>query len=334
MTTEALTVRDQQTALDLDALIRELDAGMDRLPEEALRACQQHCEVVTRRLIEVLQEAVRLGREGTVREGNAHFFALFLLTEFEAKEALPTILELYALREPVLDGILGGAVTEVSRRVLAVLAGDQPDLIESLVPNQQLDDYVRWEAAATLCQLVRDERISRADGLSRLVRQLRSAVEAKDTWGVTIAICELEHLNPLEVQDEIKAAFDRKLVDESIIDWSCITKYALHPEQPGTCPGLANWRPGRITDTVEELQKWHCFSDAARQDFSAPLEQASPLENPDFGDDFQVLDTVERGNSDSSTIRNETPHVGRNDPCPCGSGKKYKKCCLRAGENQ
>ncbi|MFN9549485.1 MAG: SEC-C metal-binding domain-containing protein [Pirellulaceae bacterium] len=21
--------------------------------------------------------------------------------------------------------------------------------------------------------------------------------------------------------------------------------------------------------------------------------------------------------------------VGRNDPCPCGSGKKYKNCCLR-----
>ncbi|WP_418531070.1 SEC-C metal-binding domain-containing protein, partial [Hominenteromicrobium sp.] len=23
------------------------------------------------------------------------------------------------------------------------------------------------------------------------------------------------------------------------------------------------------------------------------------------------------------------PKVGRNDPCPCGSGKKYKKCCGR-----
>ena len=22
-----------------------------------------------------------------------------------------------------------------------------------------------------------------------------------------------------------------------------------------------------------------------------------------------------------------TPKVGRNDPCPCGSGKKYKQCC-------
>jgi SEC-C motif-containing protein len=27
------------------------------------------------------------------------------------------------------------------------------------------------------------------------------------------------------------------------------------------------------------------------------------------------------------TVRRETPKVGRNDPCPCGSGKKFKKCC-------
>jgi preprotein translocase subunit SecA len=29
------------------------------------------------------------------------------------------------------------------------------------------------------------------------------------------------------------------------------------------------------------------------------------------------------------TIVREAPKVGRNDPCPCGSGKKYKKCCGR-----
>jgi len=28
-------------------------------------------------------------------------------------------------------------------------------------------------------------------------------------------------------------------------------------------------------------------------------------------------------------VRRETPKVGRNEPCPCGSGKKYKKCCGR-----
>jgi uncharacterized protein len=27
------------------------------------------------------------------------------------------------------------------------------------------------------------------------------------------------------------------------------------------------------------------------------------------------------------TVRRETAKVGRNDPCPCGSGKKFKNCC-------
>ena len=26
-------------------------------------------------------------------------------------------------------------------------------------------------------------------------------------------------------------------------------------------------------------------------------------------------------------VRRDAPKVGRNDPCPCGSGKKFKKCC-------
>jgi uncharacterized protein YecA (UPF0149 family) len=29
-------------------------------------------------------------------------------------------------------------------------------------------------------------------------------------------------------------------------------------------------------------------------------------------------------------LKRRTEKVGRNDPCPCGSGKKYKTCCLQA----
>ena len=36
-----------------------------------------------------------------------------------------------------------------------------------------------------------------------------------------------------------------------------------------------------------------------------------------------------REQKNSGTIRHEEPKVGRNDPCPCGSGKKYKHCCGR-----
>ena len=31
-----------------------------------------------------------------------------------------------------------------------------------------------------------------------------------------------------------------------------------------------------------------------------------------------------------STFRRAEPKIGRNEPCPCGSGKKYKRCCGQA----
>jgi hypothetical protein len=36
-----------------------------------------------------------------------------------------------------------------------------------------------------------------------------------------------------------------------------------------------------------------------------------------------------RGAQPAGTARRSAPRVGRNDTCPCGSGKKYKKCCMR-----
>jgi uncharacterized protein YchJ len=33
----------------------------------------------------------------------------------------------------------------------------------------------------------------------------------------------------------------------------------------------------------------------------------------------------------TGTAVNPHRNVGRNDPCPCGSGRKFKKCCLAAG---
>ena len=38
---------------------------------------------------------------------------------------------------------------------------------------------------------------------------------------------------------------------------------------------------------------------------------------------------AQRRQGDSVTVVRQGPKVGRNDPCPCGSGKKYKNCCGR-----
>ncbi|MBQ9131949.1 MAG: SEC-C domain-containing protein, partial [Clostridia bacterium] len=35
-----------------------------------------------------------------------------------------------------------------------------------------------------------------------------------------------------------------------------------------------------------------------------------------------------------TTVVKDGARVGRNDPCPCGSGKKYKNCCMRSSGDQ
>jgi preprotein translocase subunit SecA len=40
-------------------------------------------------------------------------------------------------------------------------------------------------------------------------------------------------------------------------------------------------------------------------------------------------ETISDGGGQQETFERDLPKVGRNDPCPCGSGRKYKKCCLR-----
>ena len=322
--TELASAVESRTEIDLDALIAALDAGWDVLPEEALRTCQAHRELVTPRLIGVLEEAVGLGREAEFREGNAPLFALFLLAEFESKEALPVVLDFFRLPEFVLDELLGDTLTQDGARLLAVLAGHDPAPIELLVVDKEASAYSRWEAAAALRQLVVDGRLSREDALARLAEQMRRCVAAEDQWGVTITIDGLSFLNPLEVQDEIKSAFHQELVDESIIDWQYFKERCLHPDQPGCCPLLDRFEPSAVADTVEEMRNWNCFSDQFRRDQETYAARRAEYERK------QAEHEADWESRPSITVRNESPRIGRNDPCPCGSGKKYKKCCLRS----
>ena len=55
--------------------------------------------------------------------------------------------------------------------------------------------------------------------------------------------------------------------------------------------------------------------------------------NPAFkGKEKEHLHTPEEKSTEEKPAEvpeyHASPRVGRNDPCPCGSGKKYKKCCL------
>ncbi len=51
----------------------------------------------------------------------------------------------------------------------------------------------------------------------------------------------------------------------------------------------------------------------------------------EIGADQQAAIDGSQGDGKGKPFRNKGQHVGRNDPCPCGSGKKFKTCCMKKG---
>ena len=72
-------------------------------------------------------------------------------------------------------------------------------------------------------------------------------------------------------------------------------------------------------------------AEKAGERWFSPAEEARLVE--DIQDNLpvivQTLYNFWRNKRQGGSVRNEEPKSGRNDPCPCGSGRKYKQCCGR-----
>ena len=77
---------------------------------------------------------------------------------------------------------------------------------------------------------------------------------------------------------------------------------------------------GMLKEDVEKSgERWFSPTEEAR--LLADIQQNLPVI-------VQTLYNFRRNKrGGGGTIRNEEPKSGRNDPCPCGSGRKYKQCC-------
>jgi preprotein translocase subunit SecA len=89
------------------------------------------------------------------------------------------------------------------------------------------------------------------------------------------------------------------------------------------------------TDPIQEYKRegFQMFDDmvASVRDETVRLVYRAQLKGPEAPKREQVARPLRAGMDDGSDkprpVRRAAQKVGRNDPCPCGSGKKYKKCC-------
>jgi uncharacterized protein YecA (UPF0149 family) len=183
--------------------------------------------------------------------------------------------------------------------------------MDSLIRNRDLNEYVRSQATLAYCLLVRDGRLQRDEAVERLTAHLREAIDGEDVQIVTNLVSALSQLYPAKAAETIQEAYQRGMVETFMVGWNDVQEEIARGEE-----GYRRWssrlEPTAISDTIAELCTWGSFAPKPPKRIIKPPVPAT------FAWDDEPLDDLPESS---------TPRARRNDPCPCGSGKKYKKCC-------
>lgn len=271
--------------------MEELEYNRGTFPRRALGEAIANRHRITPELLHIIKQAKENLQKLVYEEDYvAHFYAMYLLAQFREARAYPLIVDFFSIPGEITLDLMGDMVTEDLGRILASVSHGDTSLMEKLVENERANEYVRNAALRGMVTLWAEGEKPRDELTAYFQNLFRGGLEREYSyvWDGLVSCCT--DLYPEEVLEDIEQAFKDDLIDEMSIDLPWVRKrLALGKENV-----LDDTRRDRhhtfIRDTVKEMEWWVCFD--------------APEESP-------VV----------------TRKVGRNEPCPCGSGKKYKRCC-------
>lgn len=313
--------------MEVEEILADLDRNHSQVPRMTLEEAAAHREEIAPRLLAVLEEVAKdPALFADDQDRNLHIYAMYLLAQFREPRAYPSLVKIFAVPGEVPFDLAGSVVTQDLASILASVADGDPSGMIKLVENEEANEYVRASALDGVVTLMAFGAVSRADVMA-YIRHLFQILERRpsEVWNGLANVCA--DLSLMEVAEDLRQAYDEGLVDPGSIGWDELEE-AL---EMGTD---AAWEEARsryrlITDTADAITWWGCFHDHFGKEWAeAAMVAEEPLEN--LEDDPDSLFSRLRTEYDfPETYRRTEPKVGRNEPCPCGSGKKFKRCCGR-----
>jgi hypothetical protein len=316
--------------MDVPEILSQLARTRHAFPLEAVNEALARREEITPALLDILQRAA--ADPGAFLESDADrddmglTFALYLLAKFREPRACPLALQLAAAPEDTLDGLLGDVVNQDLGRILASVCGGSTDGIKALIENEKASEWSRAAGVGAIVALVAAGELDREEAL-RYFASLFHRLEREPSYIWSALVCACADLCPVGVVEEIRQAYRDGVVDPGDIGMKDV-RAALKAGPEEALKDLTRGRRTLVDDIEDEMNWMSGFqpeplrlepdaTDDRRPDlapFLPPLRDV--FDEPDVWDDGYM----------EPYVRPE-PKIGRNNPCPCGSGKKYKKCC-------
>ena len=309
-------------SLSADQLLAKLEQA-GRTPDlDLVRTCLERREELTPSLLDMLAGRVDESWDDDDPRWYREVHAGLLLIAFREPAALPIFAEIY--RDEEQDDLIEWFSTELPAYGPALT----PMAIEML-DDPSARRYARISSTEFLAAVAWHHPRER----ERILEALRAYLLPLAEDGTLItepdarrpaflwpwAAVALASLRDTVSQPQVIALYEQGLMDETII--GDLNDY-LACFEPDACPPLVASYSLDILETYDRLHRW-AAQEAERQ---AEAKQRELTWQPTSVPAVPQATGYDQPAQPQTYIRSQ-PKVGRNDPCPCGSGRKYKRCC-------
>jgi hypothetical protein len=289
-------------------ILAELSTDTGSVPTAALEAAYEQREQLAGPLLQALQGFVERTRDPAAlydydADDRLSDIAMYLLAQFRDTRAFPLFEELCRLPEERSEYWLSDLVTQDFASFLASCCGGDPAPLQQLAQDSGLYFFARWAALDALLTLVAQGAWPRGDMIAWLVDLWPRWKGEGGSPDCTPLIAAASDLGASELLPQVRAAYAAGTAD---------ARYEHLSEIEQRCADSEKFGYEHIRRKFEYVE-----NPALQMSWHAWFQPEPDEDLPDIEDEL----------FEEPYVR-PMPKIGRNDPCPCGSGKKYKKCCL------
>lgn len=298
--------------MKIKEIVKELEYYNEELPKEALQKAMEYKEEMIPELLKML-EYTKENLENIINEKDefyGYIYAFFLLAEFREKRAFPYLIDLINKGEEYVEYIIGEDYPDYLPRLLASLYNGEDQALFDIIENDKYDEFIRSSVLQTFAILYLNNEKSREFILNYFRKLINEKEENDNSYLYEEILTESSHLKLKELKNDIENIYylieneEEKQDLESQLEEDNEINRNIYPFKPFY---------EYIYDTVGIMEEWQCFRYIEDEEF----------EN---SDDYKVCQYIMQKREDDYI--GTKIDIGRNDLCYCGSGKKYKKCCI------
>ena len=291
-------------------ILKRLEPYTGKFPKKAMRAAIEQREAITPELLRVLETVAENPAEFAKRQNYmVHLFGMFLLAQFRETRAYPILVKIFSAPGETPFDLAGDTVTEGLAQIFASVYDGNPAPLQGLVESEEVNEYVRSAALNTFLVLEKTGVLPRETVLDYLRSLFQGRLQRTPSYAWSSLVCLVADLPAPELLPEVRQAYHDDLVDTGVAHLEDIEQDATGSEGP------LSERLYLITDAIAEMEWWASFHPEPPRSAMPPMPA---LKLPPPREPFSYVPPMPQ-------VRE--PKIGRNEPCPCGSGKKYKKCC-------